>query len=114
MDMETALKFVGGHKEILHEVIHVFLEEDFPQQIKKLKDGIPARDTDAVKQSAHSIKGAVRSLGGKAAGDTALKLEEMGRNKNLTGAEKALQQLEQEITLFKEYYSKYNWEKTGG
>jgi PAS domain S-box-containing protein len=107
VDIETALKFVGGDKDILTDVLHIFLEEDYPEQVKKIKEGINQHDAQVVKAAAHSIKGAVRSLGGTIAGNTALRLEEMGRNSDLTGVEPTLQKLEQEIKEFSEYYTQY-------
>jgi len=111
IDIETALKFVGRDKDILKEVLGVFLDEDYPEQLKKLKNGISRQDAEVVKHAAHSIKGAVRSLGGVGPGNTAQHLEEMGRNNNLIEAQKTLLQLEQEISQFKEYYARYNFEK---
>ncbi len=111
VDIEAAYKFVGGHKEILEEVVHVFLDEDYLEQLQKLKEGIAKPDAEAVKQAAHSIKGAVRSLGGKTPGDTAFKLEEMGRNNNLAGAEQILEQLKREISQFSDFYKKFDWGK---
>ena len=108
VDIETALKFVGGDKEILKEVVRVFVEDDYPEQLKHLKDGINQHNADTIKAAAHSIKGAVRSLGGITLGNTAFRLEEMGRNQNLDGAEAALQELELEIIQFTEYYARHN------
>ena len=111
VDIEAALKFVGGDRDILKEVVHVFLDEDYPEQLKRLKDGIGQHDAQTVKAAAHSIKGAVRSLGGTAPGSIALKLEEMGRNNDLAKAEAAVQELELEVKLFADFYAKYNWQR---
>jgi signal transduction histidine kinase/CheY-like chemotaxis protein len=111
VDIDAALKFVGGDKEILKEVVRVFVQDDYPKQLRNLKDGISRHDAEAVKAAAHSIKGAVRSIGSMPTGNIALRLEEMGRNNNLTGAEAALQELEQGVTNVKEYYEQYNGPK---
>ena len=109
VDIEAALKFIGGDRDVLKEVVYVFLNEDYPEQLKRLRDGIGQHDARTVKAAAHSIKGAVRSLGGTAPGDIAFKLEEMGRNNDLTKAEAAVQELELEVKLFTDFYAKYNW-----
>jgi two-component system sensor histidine kinase/response regulator len=111
MDIEAALKLVGGDEDILKEVVTVFLEQDYPGQIKRLRDGVDRNDAQTVKESAHSIKGAVRSFGGTALGRTALQLEEMGRNNDLTGAEAVLQELEQEAKQFADFFAQYSQQR---
>ena len=111
VDVEAALKLVGGDEDILKEVIGVFLEQDYPEQLRHLKDGIRQGDAQTVKAAAHAVKGAVRSFGSATLSATALRLEEMGRNNDLTGAEAALQQLEQEVRQFAEFFAQYRWQR---
>jgi two-component system sensor histidine kinase/response regulator len=111
VDIEAALKFVAGEKSILKEVVGVFLEDDYPEQIKRLKEGFSQQNADMVKEAAHSIKGAVRSLGGTESGEKALRLEEMGRNNKLEEVESTIKELEQDIDRFREFYSNYNWQE---
>jgi PAS domain S-box-containing protein len=108
MDIKAALELVGGDEDILREVVGVFLEQDYPEQLQRLKDGIDQHDAQAVKAAAHSIKGAVRSFGGSALSSTALRLEEMGRNNDLSGAGAALQELEQEAIQFADFFAQYS------
>ena len=108
MDIEAALELVGGDEDILKEVIGVFLEYDYPDQFSRLKDGIDRHDAQTVKEAAHSIKGAVSSFGSKVLTGTALELEEMGRNNDLTGAPAALRELEEEVKQFTEVYARYS------
>jgi PAS domain S-box-containing protein len=107
MDVGAALKLVGDDEDILREVVGVFLEQDYPEQLKRLKDGIGQHDAQVVKAAAHSIKGAARSFGSAALSRTALWLEEMGRNGDLAGAEAALQELEQEAGHFADFFARY-------
>ena len=111
MDVEAALKLVGGDEDILKEVVSVFLEEDYPAQLERLRDGIDRNDAQTVKEAAHSIKGAVRSFGGTALSSTALRLEEMGRNNDLTGAQASLQELEQEAEQFADFFNRHILQK---
>jgi CheY-like chemotaxis protein/HPt (histidine-containing phosphotransfer) domain-containing protein len=104
VDLITALDVTGGDSELLEEAVTLFLEEDYPRQLKELKEGIEHRDAPAVKASAHGIKGAVNSFGGHAAGAIALQLQEMGRDANFDSAETALEELEAEITRFRDFY----------
>jgi len=50
-----------------------------------------------LQQAAHSVKGAVSSFGAHAACEAALKLEELGREGDLTRAEFACTELDREI-----------------
>jgi CheY-like chemotaxis protein len=111
VDIEAALKFVGGLEEILKDVVSVFLDEDYPEQLKRLKEGCIQQNAGMVKEAAHSIKGAVRSLGGTVPGEKALRLEEMGRNNTLEEADNVIKELEQDISRFKEFYANYNWQE---
>jgi two-component system sensor histidine kinase/response regulator len=105
VDIEAAMKIFGGDDDLLREAVGLFLEEDYPQQIKLLREGIERKDADAVKAAAHSIKGAVRSLGGMVLGDIALRLEELGREGKLKGARELANKLEDEINHFADYYT---------
>lgn len=113
VDIEAALKLVGGDEDILREVIGVFLEQDYPEQLKRLKDGINQQEAQTVKAAAHGIKGAVSSFGSAALSSTALRLEEMGRNNDLTGAEVALQELEQGVKQFAGFFAQYSRQEPG-
>ena len=106
VDIDAAMQVFGDDKELLEEAITLFLEEDYPEQLKQIKDGIERKDASTVKIAAHSIKGAARSLGGLALGDVAQHLEEMGREGDLTGAEVLAEDVETELKRFADYYSK--------
>jgi len=104
VDLDTALDVTGGDSELLEEAVALFLVEDYPRQLKELKEGIEHRDAPAVKAAAHGIKGAVNSFGGHAVGTIALQLQEMGRDANFDSAETALEELEAEIARFRDFY----------
>ncbi len=105
VDMQAAMKVFGDDDDLLKEAVDLFLEEDYPQQIKLLKEGIERLDTAAVRAAAHSIKGAARTLGGMVLGDVALRLEKLGSQGKLEGAEKLASKLEDELKHFADYYS---------
>ena len=104
VDIDAALEATGGDRELLEEVVSLFLEEDYPRQLKELKEGIDRQDAPAVKAAAHGIKGGVNSFGGHGAGAIAQQLQEMGRAGNLAGAEALLAELEKEVARFGEFY----------
>jgi len=105
VDIEAAMQVFGGDDALLREAVGLFLEEDYPEQMKLLREGIKRQDADAVRAAGHSIKGAVRSLGGVVLGNIALHLEELGREGKLEGAPELANKLEDELKHFADYYS---------
>jgi len=104
VDISAALTATGGDSELLKEAVALFLEEDYPGQLRELKQGIKHDNAGAVKAAAHGIKGAVNSFGGHAVGSIALQLQEMGRNGDLQGAKDLVGDLEKEMERFRDFY----------
>jgi PAS domain S-box-containing protein len=100
-DRDEALAHVGGDAELLRELTEVFLR-DCPRMIEEVIDGLCAGDADKVKRGAHSIKGAVSILGGKAAFEAALRLETLARQGDLSQAEAAWQALRHALEQFQQ------------
>jgi PAS domain S-box-containing protein len=100
-DRSEALDHVGGDALLLRELTQVFLR-DCPRMIDAVIDGLCAGDIDKVRRSAHSIKGAVTILGGKAAFEAALRLETLARQGDLGQAEPAWQALQQALEQFQQ------------
>jgi PAS domain S-box-containing protein len=98
-DRTEALAHVGGDAELLGELTEVFLR-DCPRMIEEVIDGLCAGDADKVRRGAHSIKGAVSILGGKAAFEAALRLETLARQGDLSQAESAWQALRHALEQF--------------
>ena len=95
-DQEEALAHVEGDHELLREVVGLFLVET-PELLAAIRDSIMRGDGQMLELAAHSVKGAARSFGAYAACEAALKLEEMGREGDLTQAESASAELDREI-----------------
>jgi len=105
VDLNAALQVVGGDRELLRESVDLFLKEDCPRRLKELREGIEQQDAQAVRAGAHSIKGASLSFGGQVVGAMAQRLEQMGREGNLAGADMLLEKLEVELERFEAFYS---------
>ena len=95
-DQEAALAHVEGDHELLREVVGLFLVET-PELLAAIRESITRGGGQMLELAAHSVKGAVRSFGAHAACEVALKLEEMGREGDLTQAESASAELDREI-----------------
>ena len=95
-DRSAALERAGGDVGLLKEIVVVFLAE-CPQWISEVKDAVSVRDPARLQRVAHTIKGAVDNCGASSAYDAALRLERMGREGDLRGAEQASSVLEGEF-----------------
>jgi two-component system, sensor histidine kinase and response regulator len=105
VDLEAALEVSGGDQDLLREAVAVFLTQDYPEQLRQLKEGIARQDALAVKKAAHGLKGALASFGSRPARDCALRIETMGRNGKLDDIQPALEEFEVEVSKFVEYYA---------
>ena len=113
VDIEAARRIFGDDDDLLYEAVDLFLAEDYPGQLKLLREGIDSQDTSAVRAAAHSIKGASRSLGGMTLGDIAQRLEEMSRDENLGEARAMLRMIEIEKERFTDFYSQLDNTQVG-
>jgi CheY-like chemotaxis protein len=93
-DRNAAMKSVGGDVALLHEIIGVFIAE-YPAMLTKVREAVENADFEALHRSAHTFKGAVSTFGPSRVKELAQQLENLGRNKNLTGASEILQHLVQ-------------------
>jgi HPt (histidine-containing phosphotransfer) domain-containing protein len=100
-DKTKAIENLGGDMDLLKEIIGIFLE-DYPNQMKQIREGILAGDAEAVEHAAHSMKGSVSNFAAKRAYDAAYRLEVLGREGNLGEANEALGDLEKEIEGLKD------------
>jgi signal transduction histidine kinase/DNA-binding response OmpR family regulator/HPt (histidine-containing phosphotransfer) domain-containing protein len=93
-----ALDRIGGDEELLQDLCHIFLEES-PKLLQKLQQAVTAGDTDGVMRAAHSLKGEAGYFGADGTSHAARQLEDMGRDKNLSGAGDALAALERDLVI---------------
>jgi HPt (histidine-containing phosphotransfer) domain-containing protein len=100
-DKTEALENLGGDMDFLKEIIEIFLN-DFPNQMKQIREGILEGDAEAVEHAAHSLKGSVANFAAKRTYDAAYRLEVLGREGNLGEANEALVNLEKEIEEMKD------------
>jgi PAS domain S-box-containing protein len=104
VDLETALARFDGDMEFFKELLQLFLE-DASGQVRKLAAAIEAGQSQAVMEEAHSIKGAAANLGADGVASLALRLEEMGRRGDLSGAAATLAGLKAELSRLEEYFA---------
>jgi PAS domain S-box-containing protein len=96
IDRDLVLELTGGSVETLKEVVDVFAAE-CPRLLKRIHDAITENDPTELQRAAHTLKGSVQVFGHKGTVAAALRLETMGREENLVGAEEAHSALMREI-----------------
>ena len=111
-DPKVALDATAGDADLLAEVIEVFLAEH-PPWMTDIRRAVEAEDADALRLSAHTLKGAVGTFGSQAGYEAALRLETMGRNGDLTDAGTALVHLETVIAKLRPMLESFRTEHRG-
>jgi two-component system sensor histidine kinase/response regulator len=99
-DRSTALEAVGGCEEILTEVVEIFLTQDYPRHLRDLKTALDEKDGERMRKAAHGLKGALRSVGGGAAAEIAVQLQEIGTRSDMGLASGKVAELEREVSRF--------------
>lgn len=85
LDLNELLERVQDDKELLVELLDIFVE-DFQEKDKQLAAAIEQKNYDQIKSIAHSLKGASGNISAKALREVCIKIEEMGKANDLTGA----------------------------
>ena len=95
-DPEIILSHVEDDRELLTEIVALYFE-GMPKLMADMETACERSDADALERAGHTLKGSVSNFGAQAAFDAALKVELIGRSRNLDGKELAVQELQQEI-----------------
>ena len=96
LDLKEFLERVQDDKELLVELLNIY-EEDLKSKRKTLEDALKSNNYDEVRSIAHSLKGASGNISAKALCVLFLQLEDMGKNKNLSGFENILTKIDQQF-----------------
>jgi two-component system sensor histidine kinase/response regulator len=95
-NLADALERVEGDRELLAEMIGLFLEE-CPDLVAEMRSALTAQDAAALHHAAHTLKGSVGNFSARRAFAAALTLEKLGRAGDLAAAPAAFAALEQEL-----------------
>ena len=96
MNTDIALEHVDGDREFLAELVEMFIE-DYPRLIQEAKDAFMKNDPEGFERTMHTLQGRLAFFGVQKEHEKALKLEEMGREKNLAGAGESLPEVEADM-----------------
>jgi PAS domain S-box-containing protein len=89
----VALKRVGGDRDLLRELAGLCLDE-CPKLMADVREAVARKDAAKLRLAAHTLKGSVATFGADATAAAALRLEEMGRDRQWNGADTAVAALE--------------------
>jgi len=95
-DFTVALNYVGGDRVLLDELLGIFVEEA-PVRMKAIQRAIAAGEAAELTREAHTIKGALKVIGATTAAGLAQGLEALGRDGNMSEADKLAVALEREL-----------------
>jgi HPt (histidine-containing phosphotransfer) domain-containing protein len=95
-DFSAALNYVGGDRELLDELLGIFVE-DAPIRMKAIRHAIGAAESTELTREAHTLKGALKVIGATTAAGLAQGLEALGRDGNMPEADKLAVALEREM-----------------
>ena len=99
-DRLALLERVGGDKDLLNEIIAMFIE-DIPVQLEELKQGIKENDAAVIRGQGHKIKGASATVGAEAMRQAAHEIELAGTDGKLDSVSGLVVKLEQEFERLK-------------
>lgn len=108
VDWDAALKNVGGHADLLRDVLDAAMQE-LPQLVTQLEDAIAADDAPVAQRLAHTIKGEARALAANMTQSAAQVIEEAGAGNDLATASEKMPDLRDAVDrLFVEWNAYVN------
>ncbi|MEM7456688.1 MAG: response regulator [Planctomycetota bacterium] len=106
VEWERAFETVGGDRNLLRDLISVFLE-DRERMVADIQSAIETQNAKELRVSAHSLKGALNHLGARQAADIALALEETGSSGTTDGAPQKLTSFLESLKMVVKEFEKF-------
>jgi HPt (histidine-containing phosphotransfer) domain-containing protein len=82
VDWDRALETSNGNRDLLMELVAIFLEEG-PDLMPKIAKAVEANKTDDVKKHAHRLKGSLKYFGKSAVEKRVIELENLAAEERL-------------------------------
>jgi len=92
------MELIDHDLELFASLLDVF-STDWPEVVEELRGALKSKDADTVERFGHRLKGNLRNFYADDLASLALKIEEMGRNQDLSNLENTLNELEPMIQL---------------
>lgn len=100
IEWDRAFETVGGDRELLNDLFHVFLQES-DSMVRAIENALNENDFRELRRSAHSLKGALHHLGATRAAEKAREFELMGQTESISNGEDGLSQLKHLLSELK-------------
>jgi HPt (histidine-containing phosphotransfer) domain-containing protein len=97
-DKQRMLSSLEGDSQLLQDIVALFVQNS-PKLLATIGETIARGDAVALERSAHALKGAVSNLHASGAIHAAQTLETMGHYGDISKAQEAYMELEQQIRL---------------
>jgi HPt (histidine-containing phosphotransfer) domain-containing protein len=97
MNVDDALRRLGGDEELLRDIVQIYLE-DAPGIIERIHNAAAQSDTNALQRAAHSLKGLGATLSASEVVGAAARLEHMAASKNLSDTAKAVAEVDRHVS----------------
>jgi CheY-like chemotaxis protein len=91
------LQRIGADQSFLAELVEIF-RNDYPRQLKLVREALVRQDSPGVEKACHALKGAVSNLAATRASEITRGLEIAARSGNLAHTDSTLHQLETELS----------------
>ncbi len=96
IDWNAALKSVAGDRDLLRELVCIFLVES-PPWLTDLRQAVDQHDPSRIQQLAHKLKGSLAQFGAQSATEIAQRLETLGANQQLDSALDVFSELDDQL-----------------
>lgn len=106
VDTDTLTTLQEIMEDDFHELIHTFLE-DSEMRIPQLRVQLAAADSEALRLTAHSLKGSSSNLGAKPLADLCFRVEQQAAQQKLDGLEDTLDEIDEEFARVTTIFSRF-------
>ncbi len=93
LSLDLALAHVDGDSQLLSELAAMFVQ-DYPRLLEEARKSILQNESSGLERAAHTLKGRLAFFGITKLRDRIARLEEMGRDCDLSKAAQALDEIE--------------------
>ena len=102
-DDRVALARTGGDRKLLVEMIALF-RSDYPSYLRRINRALQRRDGEALRTSAHALKGALATVASERGRELAADLERMGAARHFDGADGKYNRLRDHLALLEQAF----------
>ncbi|NHO66149.1 DUF4154 domain-containing protein [Aestuariicella hydrocarbonica] len=96
LDIKSALKNLEGDRELLHELIEMFLQQ-YPELLQTIETSLQHQQATELRRAAHTLKSSANVVGAETAAAAAAKLEQLAHDNQLNAAEPVIKILKSSL-----------------